>query len=339
MPTSFKSSLAVVLKGKCYLYDGRQVLVFTPENESGHWTRLQMPGAQRKSTLATVNGRLVAVGGVRLVKSGKDTKTVDSNDIAVWEESSSSWTYPYPPMPHECHDSAAVGFKHYLVVIGGRRGEESSSSWTYPYPPMPGFKHYLVVIGGRRVVVSSLSEVMILDTNTKQWYSTETGMPYYNWHGKPVIIGDTLYLILHFVEEVSMSKKVIKVSLHDFISQVINGCKDVKSLWKELRNIPFYGSTPCAVGNMLAIVGGRPGGFARRLFLERTKLVPSEPSSDIYAYHPEMNDWIKVGEIPIGRWFCGCAMLPSGEFLVAGGEVSMTKSDLTSSHICSIQVS
>ena len=310
MPTSFKSSLAVVLKGKCYLYDGRQVLVFTPENESGHWTRLQMPGEQRKSTLATVNGRLVAVGGVRLVKSGKDTKTVDSNDIAVWEESSSSWTYPYPPMPHECHDSAAVGFKHYLVVIGGRR-----------------------------VVVSSLSEVMILDTNTKQWYSTETGMPYYNWHGKPVVIGDTLYLILHFVEEVSMSKKVIKVSLHDFISQVINGCKDVKSLWKELRNIPFYGSTPCAVGNMLAIVGGRPGGFARRLFLERTKLVPSEPSSDIYAYHPEMNDWIKVGEIPIGRWFCGCAMLPSGELLVAGGEVSMTKSDLASSHICSIQVS
>ena len=62
-------------------------------------------------------------------------------------------------------------------------------------------------------------------------------------------------------------------------------------------------STAVALNETLLAVGGLYGS-----------------SSDIHLYQHNAKKWIKVGELPIGRSQCACAVLPSGELFVAGGD-------------------
>ena len=42
---------------------------------------------------------------------------------------------------------------------------------------------------------------------------------------------------------------------------------------------------------------------------------------ELYRYEAEGKKWSKCGELPVGMLAPSCAVLPSGELLVAGGEV------------------
>ena len=73
--------------------------------------------------------------------------------------------------------------------------------------------------------------------------------------------------------------------------------------WQELPSPPVHGPTLLALQNHLLLVGGR----GRR--------------KELYRYEAEGKKWSKCGELPVGMYAPSCAVLPSGELLVAGGEV------------------
>ncbi len=69
--------------------------------------------------------------------------------------------------------------------------------------------------------------------------------------------------------------------------------------WQELPSPPVGGPTLLALQNYLLLVGG----------------------VGLYRYEAEGKKWSKCGELPVGMDAPSCAVLPSGELLVAGGIV------------------
>jgi len=45
----------------------------------------------------------------------------------------------------------------------------------------------------------------------------------------------------------------------------------------------------------------------------------NEHSTAIHVYQPATNNWSKVGDLPCPLSYCSCALLSSGQILVAGG--------------------
>ena len=202
---------------------------------------------------------------------------------------------------------------HQLVVVGGydmSNGKitnkvsvwsPSQRSWTQPYPAMNTPRRYPVVSTYHQCLVVAggsdggyLVSVEILDTSVShcQWLSA-TGLPVSCSLMSAAITHGTLYLLGG-----TLGKQVLSVSL----SALTQNTKP-PAVWRTLPNAPQENSTAIAVHGSLLAVGGRHGG----------------QSSAIHVYDQEKNTWNKVGDLPTERQDCACCLLPSGEFLVAGG--------------------
>ena len=188
----------------------------------------------------------------------------------------------------------------------------SKRSWKRPYPPMntprnwPAVSTYhqrLVVAGGRDASRTDLATVEILDTsvNHSQWFSAmPLTMSCYLMSA--AITRGTLYLLGG-----SLGKQVLSVSL-----PALTRSDKPLTQWRTLPNAPLEDSMAIAIHGSLWAVGGSHG---------------RQRSSAIHVYDQE-NAWNKVGDLPTERQDCTCCLLPSGEFLVAGGEGSTSRMDM-----------
>ena len=204
---------------------------------------------------------------------------------------------------------------HQLVVVGGvdmftakstnkvSVWSPSQRSWTQPYPPLstprwyPAVSTYcqcLVVAGGWDG--GDLATVEILNTSVShcQWLSA-TGLPVSCSLMSAAITDCTLYLLGG-----TLGKQVLSVSLSAFTQST-----KPPAQWHTLPDAPLEYSTAIAVHGSLLAVGGSHG---------------RQRSSAIHVYNQEKNAWNKVGDLPTEREDCACCLLPSGEFLVAGGQ-------------------
>ena len=184
----------------------------------------------------------------------------------------------------------------------------SLRSWKQPYPPMntprssPAVSTYhqcLVVAGGSDG--GDLATVEILDTSAShsQWLSA-TQLPVSCYLMSAAIIHSTLYLLGG-----CLGKKVLSVSL-----SALTQSDKSPAQWHTLPNSPLEYSTAIAVHGFLLAVGGSNG---------------EQRSSAIHVYNQNNNTWDKVGDLPTERSSCACCLLPSGEILVAGGNVGKLK--------------
>ena len=213
---------------------------------------------------------------------GEDSESYICTKLGVWNEPSKRWTYPLPPMTTACYRPTVVTHKdRWLIVTGGA--------------------------GHHR-----LTRVEILDTFSKQWHHSapmpETlGCSY----TLTATIGSTCYLMGGYLNTRSAYNRVLSVSLDELVSQA-NVSKPVSatspptpSPWQTLPDTPLEFSTPLALNGILLAIGGRV-------------TLGDKPNNTIYAYHPERKEWVKAGEMPVGRAKCSCIVLPSGEIMVAG---------------------
>ena len=207
---------------------------------------------------------------------------------------------------------------HQLVMVGGydmstykttttvSEYSTSQKSWKQPYPPMntprmyPAVSTYhqrLVVAGGCDDSGTDLAAIEILNTSVShsQWLSA-TPLPVNCRLMSPAIIHGTLYLLGG-----TLHKQVLSVSLPALIQT-----DKPPTQWRTLPKAPLESSTAIAVNGYLLVVGGSHG---------------RQRSSAILVYDQEKNVWNKVGDLPTNRQDCACCLLPSGEILVAGGDV------------------
>ena len=282
----------VILKGKVYIGGGyvrngielKTVIVYDPLKDSCS----TLPSyAYYYFSMAVVNNQLTLVGG-------KDSINYNgTNKLGVWDESSTRWTSPFPPMTTACSRPTMVTHKdRWLIVIGGDGGT------------------------GR------LSRVEILDTFSKQWHSS-TPMPKLLEcsHTLAATIGSTCYLMGGYLScstvSYQNSKRVLSVSLDELVSQAQASKFSASSLpiaptpspWQILPDIPLEFSAPVAVNGTLLAVGGNSKAYFNPW--------PSLRNT-IYAYHPESKKWVKAGEMSTERAKCSCIVLPSGEIMVVG---------------------
>ena len=256
----------------------------------------------------------VVVIGSQVYIGGWDTRAVMVFDIIYDDEMNE-----LPPLDYEYYGMTAHNSQ--LVVVGGQHhstGKDTNelsvwdterSVWTHPYPPMTipssgssviSYDRFIIVVGGFGEDGEYLARVQVLDTTNRQWYQT-TPLP------EPCavtscVISNMVYLLGGWIRDDMTNEQVFSVSLDKLISNAVSPSTGATpSPWSTLENLPVEFSTALALqGSLLAVGGWR--------------------SSAIHAYQPSSKSWVKVGDLPRKQWLCGCAILPNGELLVAGGQ-------------------
>ena len=226
-----------------------------------------------------------------------------------------------PPLDYMYYGMTAHNSQ--LVVVGGMHHstykntnklsvwDTEHSVWTHPYPPMTipsressviSYDRFIIVVGGRGEDGKHLARVQVLDTTNRQWYQT-TPLPEPCVDLTSCVIGNMVYLLGGWIRDFGTpDKHVFSVSLDKLISNAVSPSTGATpSPWSTLEDLPVKLSTALALQGSLLAVGGRG-------------------SSAIHAYQPSSKSWVKVGDLPREQRMCGCAILPNGELLVAGGE-------------------
>ncbi|XP_064397166.1 probable serine/threonine-protein kinase drkD [Halichondria panicea] len=151
-----------------------------------------------------------------------------------------------------------------LLVVGGQEKStkekantiltfhERSRQWVKLFPPMPialslpevvAYQNNLIVIGGYGTNDHKIADVNILDTTSNKWITAEP-LPNTNNHHRTCLIGDTLYLV----------RQLTKVVIRAHVPSLISGASF--GVWESVASVPFYRSSPIAVGSTLLTVGG-----------------------------------------------------------------------------------
>lgn len=252
----------------------------------------------------------------------------DHRTVLVYDPQADNWS-ELPPYTFSWF--AMTGLNDQLVVVGGQeltrektdllgRWDEDQCMWTHPFPPMlkacnspmvATYKNRWLVVAGGFEGSQHLSVVQVLDISSREWFYGSP-LPAPISHVSTATIGNIFYLLGGFKTKganvVSPNDHVLCVCLPDLILQAItqyasSDHSSCSALWQPLPRLsanPY--STAVALNETLLAVGGLYGS-----------------SLDIHLYQHNAKKWIKVGELPIGRSQCACAVLPSGELFVAGG--------------------
>ena len=265
----------------------------------------------------------VYVGGGHAGFTSPDNYVVMEYDI-----SSGRWT-KLPP--YGAYNFAMTVINNQLVLVGGLKSGFLHSSkvlgvwrawsqeWMQFFSEMPTgrsscsavvYNEWLVVAGGWDGRVS-LSSVDVMNTDTKQWFAgPPTPTPWSSM--RTASCGGTCYLMGgSTAESLRYTTEVYSVSLPVLISQLCSlesrgeHKQQLNQMWKEIPRLQTVCSSPITVSGSLLAVGG----------LEKNHEVTT-----IQLYHPDTEEWVKVGDLPTPRRNCTCAMISEREMIVAGGE-------------------
>ena len=155
MPSGVFTAHAVVIGGKVYIGGGNaegtyyKVLEYTIRG--GQWREIETP--VRYFGVAVVNNQLIIIGGD--LGAGNDT-----DQVWVLGSDANTWRQPFPAMPTARQWPSAVGYKRWVLVVGG----------------------------------DEKKNVEVLDTVSKKWY-TAAPLPSGAFHPSLAVIQDTLYVI------------------------------------------------------------------------------------------------------------------------------------------------
>ena len=270
------------------------------------------------------------VGGGRAGYGSDDNCIVMTYDI-----STGKWaTLP----PYRARGFAMTAIINQLVLVGGSESggaarrkmlgvwNSDDKQWTHPYPEMHTarsgcsaavYREWLVVAGGMPPGEDALSSVEVMNIDTKQWYA---GLPTPKpWSCmRTAVVGDTCYFMGGIISGVS-TDKVYTVSL-DALTSGLTSKEPRKSkspMWKVIPGLQLKDSTPLSTSGSLLAVGGKD--------------VKNKSVTAICLYQPDTGKWVKVGDLPIPRRDCICAMITDNEILVVGGSDGEDDPDILNS--------
>ena len=249
-----------------------------------------------------INGKLYMIG------SSNWTMTV-----LVYTPDQDSW-YELPPPPVRNFTIATLRGR--LLVVGGRDRstnektntiltfDESSRQWVQSLPRMPKaltfsavveYQNHLIIIDGYDSNDTRIADVNILNTSNK-WITAEP-LPRTDDY-ITCLIGDTLYLVRQD------TKEVFRAHVPSLISRASSG------VWESVANVPFYWSSPIAIGNTLLNAGG-----------SSDEELGDNAISSIHLYDPTKDQWTQCSNLPKEMYSYHCIEL-SGKLYVLGGDIS-----------------
>ena len=239
---------------------------------------------------------------------------LDTNVVIQYNPESGDWS-KLPRSPVKAF--AMTSLNGQLVLAGGEGGDaritvwDGRSKWVHPYPPMltgrcgsaaVGYQNYLIVACG----VYHKNEVEVLDSSSGRWYSAQP-VPVRGHGMSSVVVGDRWYLSSFGGWKVG-KKYIFWAHLPTLTSSVTSAHTTTEHIWHELPTPPVERPTLLALQGHLLLVGG---GYVQ----------------EIHCYDQETRQWRVCGQLPVGIYAPCCAILPSGDLMVAGGRTGDTKKE------------
>ena len=253
---------AVVVGGKVYIgggvAEGSDYKILEYTIEGGQWREIETP--VRVFGMAVVNDQVIITGG-------EDRGGSLTNQVWVLDSLTNTWTQPFPAMSTARKWSSAVGYKRWVLVVGGT---------------------------GKKCVE-------VLDTKSKQWYTTSP-LPSDVERPSLTVIQDTLYVV--------WEKSAVSVSIPMLISDAMSQSQASDSTneprptkWQSLPDTPTSDPAITSFHGYLLTVAAW-----------------DSPSSTISMYLPHTEQWMPVAQLPTPRDRCTCVVLPDNrEMMVIGG--------------------
>ncbi len=185
----------------------------------------------------------------------------ETDTVLVYTPDQDSWDV-LPPPPVKYFTMGTL--RGQLLVVGGLDKstyekmntiltfDESSRQWIQSlprmlkalnFPAVVEYQNHLIIISGCDSNGTRIADVNILNTSNK-WITAELISPSTDVCST-CLIGDTLYLVGQY------TKQVFRAHVPSLISRASSG------VWESVAKVPFYESSPIAIGNTLLTVGGR----------------------------------------------------------------------------------
>ena len=265
MPSGVSVAHAVEVGGKVYIGGGnaegsdRKVLEYTIQG--GQWREIRTPVGG--FGMAVVNDQLIIIGG-------RDGKGVITDQVWVLESDSNTWTQPFPAMPTAREWVSAVGYKRWVLVVGGH---------------------------GKRCVE-------VLDTVSKKWY-TAAPLPSDAVQPSLAVIQDTLYIVWGELFAVSIS---IPMLISDAMSQSTASDEPRSTEWQPLPHTPT--SDPAITsfhGSLIAVGEYDSPSSTIAMYLPQTEQwltvaqLPSPRNGCMCVVIPETGEMMVVGGLDENR--------------------------------------
>ena len=179
MTKALRAAQAVVVGGKVYIgggwAEGSQYKILEYTIEGGQWREIETPVTQ--FGMAVVNDQVIITEGSQVCVLNSTGGSL-INQVWVLDSLTNTWTQPFPAMPTARCESSAVGYKSWVLVVGGHREKcvevlDTKSKQWYTASPLPrnAFRPSLTVIQDTLYVVWGKSAV-----------SVSIPMPYYSHH-------------------------------------------------------------------------------------------------------------------------------------------------------------
>ena len=223
-----------IFNGKIYVkntnFDRQDIVTYNPEEDQWDF-HCKGPYELNNFAIATMNGQLILAGGIEAQRYSRSSTTNTQDRVAIWNETSQTWEYPYPPMPTARGSAWLIHYLHYLVVVGGVDRYEKNTT-----------------------------NVEILDTSRSQWYNAEP-LPEPCRLQQSTRILDTLYFLgsspsMPVYEEPSSPSLFFRASISTLVSIATSKCKAATPTWVKLPNTPFLCTGLVAYDNSLLAIGG-----------------------------------------------------------------------------------
>ena len=229
IPVELSSGKSTVINGKVYCGGGYTnrgddgSIVYRYDSSQDNWITLP-PLPVSWFGLGQVNGKLVAVGGVK-----KGNSTDCTKEVYTYDERSKKWKLTITPMPTARCSPGVVSHQSALVVAGGS-----------PYT----------------------GAVEIFKPDKSQWYTTDP-LPTICSGTSLIAIGNTCY-VLGGLKYPSYLNQAHYASVDDLFHNAVpanqtgthSGGIDTQSAWKTLPDTPTYGPNAVMLFEHLLAVGG-----------------------------------------------------------------------------------
>ena len=238
-----------------------------------------------------------------------------STTVIQYNPESDDWSeLPTPPVD----TFAMTSLNGQLALAGGGEydaritvRDSGCSEWVHPYPPMPtgrggsaavGYQNYLIVACG----LLYRSAVEVLDSSSGRWYSAQPVPVGGHWMSS-VVVGDCWY-VSSFGRWKDGKEHIFLAHLPTLTSSAASAHTTTEHIWHELPTPPVAEPTLLALQGHLLLVGGGPR------YVQK-----------IHRYDQETRQWRVCGQLPVGMYTPCCAVLPSGDLMVAGGATGDTE--------------
>ena len=260
MPSGMYSAHAVEVGGKVYigggLAQGSEYKVLEYTIQGGQWREIETP--VRYFGMAVVNDQLIIIGGW-----DRDEEMGITNLVWVLESDSNTWTQPFPAMPTARSALSAVGYKRWVLAVGGQ----------------------------------GKSCVEVLDTVSKKWY-TAAPLPRDAQQPSLAVIQDTLYVVWR-ESAVSIS---IPMLISDAMSRSTASNAPRSTEWQPLPDTPTcYPAITSFHGSLLAVGAWGSPSSTIAMYLPQTEQwltvaqLPSPRINCTCVVLPETGEMMVVG--------------------------------------------